>query len=214
MVFDPEVAQPTHLDSGSVDDSFAAIAAFIAAYLIGSVDFAVVVSRRLGIDIYAHGSGNPGTSNVFRTLGKKAAGLVLLGDALKGVAATAIGATVGGGVTVGFACALAATLGHVAPVWHKFRGGRGVATAIGGAIWLEPVFGLVLAVAWLAVVLITKTASVASLGAMALYVPIFLLSGHTAPQIAWASLTAALVIWRHKDNIVRIISRSENRVAP
>lgn len=195
-----------------MEENFAAIGLVIAAYLIGSVDFAVVVSRRMGIDIYEHGSGNPGTSNVFRILGKKAAGLVLLGDAAKAVVATGLGATLGG-ETVGFACAFAATLGHAAPLWHKFRGGRGVATAIGGAIWLEPVFGILLAVAWLVVVLATKTASVASLGAMALYVPIYLVSGHTAPQILWATATAALVIWRHKDNIGRIIRRNENRVA-
>lgn len=188
-----------------------AIAAFVAAYLIGSVDFAVHVSRRMGIDIYEHGSGNPGTSNVFRTLGKKAAGMVLLGDLLKGVAGAALGAILVS-TAVGFACAFAATVGHVAPVWHRFRGGRGVATAIGGAIWLEPVFGIILALAWVAVVVGTKTASVASLGAMALYVPLFFIAGQRGWPILWASLTAALVIWRHKDNIMRILSRSENRV--
>ena len=183
----------------------------VAAYLIGSVDFGVVVSRRLGVDIYQEGSGNPGTSNVFRTLGKKAAGLVLLGDAIKGVVATALGAVVIG-ETVGFACALIATVGHVAPVWHQFRGGRGVATAIGGAIWLEPILGLALAIAWLVVVLATKTASVASLGAMVLYVPVFVIAGHSGWPLVWAGLTAALVIWRHKDNIKRILARNENQV--
>lgn len=183
----------------------------VAAYLIGSVDFAVIVARRLGIDIYEHGSGNPGTSNVFRTLGKKAAGLVLLGDALKGVLATALGAILIN-ETVGFACALAATLGHVAPIWHRFRGGRGVATAIGGVIWLEPVIGLLLALAWLGVVLATKTASVASLGAMALYVPLYAVAGQTGWHLLLAALTAGLVIWRHKDNIQRILTRRENRV--
>lgn len=195
-----------------MEENLSAIGLVVAAYLIGSVDFAVIVSRRMGIDIYEHGSGNPGTSNVFRALGKKAAGLVLFGDAAKAVAATALGATLGG-ETVGFACAFAATLGHAAPIWHRFRGGRGVATAIGGAIWLEPILGLAVAVAWLAVVLATKTASVASLGAMVLYVPIFLISGHTTPQVLWASATAALVIWRHKDNIGRIARRNENQVA-
>lgn len=194
-----------------MNDTFLGIIAFAAAYLIGSVDFAVHISRRMGIDIYEHGSGNPGTSNVFRTLGKKAAAMVLLGDLLKGLAGAALGATLVG-PTVGFACAFAATVGHVAPVWHHFRGGRGVATAIGAAIWLEPVLGLVLALAWVGVVVGTKTASVASLGAMALYVPLFLVAGHRGWAIVWASLTAALVIWRHKDNISRILSRSENRV--
>lgn len=194
-----------------VNDSLLAVAAFVGAYLIGSVDFAVIVARRMGVDIYEQGSGNPGTSNVFRTLGKKAAGLVLLGDGIKGVAATALGATVGG-PTLGFACAFAATLGHVAPVWHRFRGGRGVATAIGGVIWLEPVLGLTLAAAWLLVVVTTKTASIASLGAMALYVPLYAVAGHTGWHLVWAALTAGLVVWRHKANIVRILTRRENRV--
>ena len=183
----------------------------VAAYLIGSVDFAVVVARRVGIDIYEHGSGNPGTSNVFRTLGKKAAGMVLLGDALKGVVATALGAVLIN-ETVGFACALAATLGHAAPIWHRFRGGRGVATAIGGAIWLEPLLGLLLGLAWLAVILATKTASIASLGAMALYVPLYAVAGQPGWHLVLAALTAGLVIWRHKDNIHRILTRRENRV--
>lgn len=195
-----------------MEQSLIAVGLVVVAYLLGSVDFAVIVSRRMGVDIYAEGSGNPGTSNVFRTLGKKAAGLVLLGDAAKGLIATGLGASLGG-ETVGFACAFAATVGHTAPIWHRFRGGRGVATAIGGAVWLEPWLGLGLALAWLAVVLVTKTASVASLGAMALYVPMFAVTGHTAPQLVWAGLTAALVIWRHRDNIVRIARRSENRVA-
>jgi glycerol-3-phosphate acyltransferase PlsY len=194
-----------------VEESLEAIAALAIAYLLGSVDFAVLVSRRMGIDIYEHGSGNPGTSNVLRTLGKKAAGLVLLGDAVKGLVATGIGFWLGG-ETVGFAAAFLATVGHSFPVWHRFKGGRGVATAIGGAIWLEPVLGLALAVGWLAIVLATKTASVASLGAMALYVPVFLIAGHRGWAILWAALTAALVIGRHKDNIKRILSRAENRV--
>lgn len=194
-----------------MNESLAAVGLVVGAYLIGSVDFAVIVARRMGIDIYEHGSGNPGTSNVFRTLGKKAAGMVLLGDALKGVVATALGAVLIN-ETVGFACALAATVGHAAPIWHRFRGGRGVATAIGGVIWLEPVFGLLLAFAWLGVVLATKTASIASLGAMALYVPLYLLAGHSGWHIVWAALTAALVIWRHKDNIARILTQGENRV--
>ncbi len=194
-----------------MDVSAAELAVFVGAYLIGSVEFAVVVARRRGVDIYGHGSGNPGTSNVLRALGKRPAAVVLLGDALKGVAATALGAVAVSDVA-GFACAFAATLGHVAPVWHRFRGGRGVATAIGGVIWLEPVLGAILAVAWAGVVIVTKTASVASLGAMVLYVPLYLVAGRSGWPIVWATLTAALVVWRHQDNIKRIIARTENRV--
>ncbi|NND03150.1 MAG: glycerol-3-phosphate 1-O-acyltransferase PlsY [Acidimicrobiia bacterium] len=194
-----------------MEEIFQPVAALVVAYLLGSVDFGVLVSRRMGVDIYEHGSGNPGTSNVLRTLGKKAAGLVLLGDALKGLVAVGIASWLGG-ETVGFAAAFLATAGHSFPIWHRFRGGRGVATAIGGAIWLEPLLGLALAIGWLAIVLATKTASIASLGAMALYVPLFLIAGHRGWAILWAALTAALVIWRHSDNIRRILTRAENRV--
>lgn len=201
----------SHLDSTAVEENLGALAAVVIAYLLGSVDFAVIVSKRMGVDIYEHGSGNPGTSNVFRTLGKKAAGLVLLGDGLKGLAAAAIGVTIGGD-PVGSAAMLAATIGHVWPVWHRFKGGRGVATAIGGAIWLEPLWGGVIAIGWIAIVVATKTASMASLGAMVLLVPAFLFAGQRGWVVVWVAATALLVIWRHKDNIKRILSRAENRV--
>ncbi len=151
------------------------------AYLIGSIDFGVIVPRMLGVDIYSVGSGNPGTSNVLRSLGKGPAGLVLLGDGAKGAAAAAIGTMWAGSIsssmsaeTLAVACAFAAVLGHIAPIWYRFRGGKGVATAIGAAVYLAPVFGLVLAILWLIVTLAFKVASIASLGAMVLYVPVSL----------------------------------------
>lgn len=165
----------------------------------------------MGIDIYERGSGNPGTSNVFRTMGKGPAALVMLGDALKGLGAAAIGSAIGG-ETVGFACGFAAVVGHVFPVWHGFKGGRGVATAIGAAVWLEPILGLVLAVGWGATVAITKTASIASLVAMVLYVPMFALGGQRGIRLVLAGATAVLVIARHSGNIQRLVAGGERRV--
>jgi glycerol-3-phosphate acyltransferase PlsY len=188
-----------------------AVVAFVLAYLIGSIDFGVIVPRAMGINIYEHGSGNPGTSNVFRTLGKRAAALVLVGDLLKGLAAAALGA-LWFGEAAGFACGFAAVLGHVLPIWHGFRGGRGVATAIGAALWLAPLFGLMLAVGWGAVVVATKTASVASIVAMVLYVPGFAVTGHRGASLWWAAATAALVLVRHAANIRRIVLRQERTV--
>ena len=169
--------------------------ALVLAYLIGSVDFGVIVPRLMGRDIYAEGSGNPGTSNVFRTVGKKAAAVVLLGDSLKGLVAAAVGASLVDPV-VGFAAALAAVVGHCFPVWHRFRGGRGVAT-----------------VGWGGVVATTKTASIASLVAMVVYVPGYLLFGTRGTALLWAGATALLVIARHHGNIRRIFSGSERKVA-
>ena len=187
------------------------VAAVVLAYLIGSIDFGVIVPRALGVDIYGVGSGNPGTSNVFRTMGKKAAGLVLLGDAIKGFGAAAIAGSWLGEPTA-FAAAFAAVSGHIFPAWHRFKGGKGVATAVGAALWLAPLLGALLAVGWIALVLVTKTASIASLGAMALYVPGFAVAGERGVALAWVAATALLVIVRHRANIARLASGSERSV--
>jgi glycerol-3-phosphate acyltransferase PlsY len=181
------------------------------AYLIGSIDFGVIVPRVMGVDIYAEGSGNPGTSNVMRTVGKKAAAVVLVGDLLKGVAAAGLGASVLGSAG-GFAAGFAAVTGHVFPVWHRFRGGKGVATAIGAALWLEPWFGLALGVGWAFIVVMTKTASLASISAMILYVPGFALGGYRGASLMWAGATSVLVLVRHADNIRRLLGGTEQTV--
>jgi len=190
------------------------------AYLIGSIDFGVIVPRVLGVDIYSIGSGNPGTSNVLRSLGKGPAALVLLGDGAKGALAAAIGTVWAGAVsssmsaeTLAVACAFAAVVGHIAPIWYRFRGGKGVATAIGAAVYLAPIFGLILAVLWLIVTLVFKVASIASLGAMVLYVPGLALSGYRGWALVWAAAIAVLVIIRHIPNIRRLAAGSERRVA-
>lgn len=180
----------------------------VLAYLIGSIDFGVIVPRVLGVDIYAEGSGNPGASNVFRTMGKKAAGLVLAGDALKGLAAAAIADVSVGGVTV-FAAGLAAVAGHVFPAWHRFRGGKGVAAAIGVVLWVEPVLGAILAIGWLAIVLATKKASLASLVAIAVVVPGLAVAGRRGAELWWAVAMAALVVYRHRGNIGRLLTGKE-----
>ncbi|MGA9597868.1 MAG: glycerol-3-phosphate 1-O-acyltransferase PlsY [Acidimicrobiia bacterium] len=182
----------------------------LIAYLLGSISSGAFVPRLMGVDIYAHGSGNPGASNVMRTLGKKAGAVVMLVDASKGLLAALIGGA--GGTELGFWCALAAVIGHVFPVWQRFRGGRGVATAIGASLFLAPWFGLVLAVAWGVTVALTKTASIASLGAMVLYVPGYALYGHRGWALVAAALTAALVVARHAANIRRLLGGREQTV--
>lgn len=198
----------TALLEWGVVDTFLAL---LFAYLLGSVDFGALVPRLMGIDIYEHGSGNPGASNVFRTLGKRAGAAVMAGDALKGVAAAGIG-DLWVGEAVGFAAGFLAVVGHVFPVWLKFRGGRGVATAIGAVLWLEPLFGVGLALLWVAIVLGLKIASIASLAAMAIYVPGYALTGHEGWPLVWAATTAALVVARHAPNIRRMLSGSESKV--
>ena len=193
--------------------------ALVVSYLIGSIDFGVIVPKLFGVDIYDSGSGNPGASNVLRTMGKGPAALVMVGDTLKGTAAAAIGGYLGGhGAawsvdTLAVACAFAAVLGHVAPLWHRFRGGRGVATAIGALLSLAPVFGVVLAIGWLAMTFIGKVASVASLVAMAVYVPGLALDGYRGWSLVWALAIVVLVVVRHRSNIVALARGEERRVA-
>ena len=145
-----------------------------------------------------------------RTIGKKAGAVVMLLDAGKGVAAAAIGAAVS--TELGFWCGLAAVVGHVFPLWLRFRGGRGVATAIGAILFLAPWFGLLLAIGWGATVAVTKTASIASLAAMLLYVPGYAIYGYRGWALIAATVTAALVIVRHTANIRRLLGGREQTV--
>lgn len=185
--------------------------AVVAAYLLGSVNFGIIVAAGAGVDIRSVGSGNPGTSNVLRTLGKKLAAVVLVGDGLKGAAAAAIG-VLAVDPEFGYITLLAAVVGHSFPIWHQFRGGKSVATAIGGFIYVAPVVGLVVGVVWLIVVLVWKTASIASIAAMLLVVPGLALTGRTTTELVWATVIALFVIARHVGNISRIASGSERSV--
>lgn len=188
-------------------------AAILIAYLIGSVNFGIIVASMQGIDIRSAGSGNPGTSNILRTLGKKSAAVVLIGDALKGAAAAALGALWIGG-TFGWVTLFAAVIGHAFPIWHGFKGGKSVATAIGGVIYLDPVVGAILAVIWVVILLVWKTASIGSLVVMALLVPTIALSGGTRAEIAWSAAIAVFVIVRHSSNIERLVQGDERRARP
>ena len=119
----------------------------LPAYLLGTFPTAILVGRREGRDLTQEGSGNPGASNTYRTLGRRAGATVLLGDASKGALAAGMGLATGNRA-VGVACGLAAVLGHVAPVTRRFRGGKGVATGAGAIVLLLPVPALGLAVVW------------------------------------------------------------------
>lgn len=185
--------------------------AIVVAYLIGSISFGILVAASRGIDIRTVGSGNPGTSNVLRVLGKRLAAVVLLGDALKGVVAAALGVALVD-ATFGYVTLFVAVVGHSFPIWHGFRGGKSVATAIGGVVYLAPAVGIVLAVVWLVLVLVWKTASIASLTTMVLLVPCLAIAGRPTSQLLWAAATAVFVIVRHSGNIGRIVRRSESTV--
>ncbi len=190
--------------------------AMVAAYLLGSVNFAVFVGRMHGVDIRQEGSGNPGMSNVLRTLGRGPAAMVLAGDAVKGVAGAYAGFVASGSgdplSAWAFAAGFAAVLGHCYPIFHSFKGGKGVATGAGVVLFTMPLVAVVVIGAWFLLVRLTKTASVASLIVTVAAVPLALWRGAELPAMIWLSATILLVVWRHRTNIGRMISRTEGKV--
>lgn len=183
-----------------------------AAYLVGSVDFAVVIARARGVDIYQVGSGNPGAANVARALGKGWAALVMAGDLAKGVIGSALGGLLVGSQAATLAGGLVAVVGHCFPIWHRFRGGKGVSTALGALLWSAPPLGAGLAVLWVIVVLSLGISSVASLLAVILSFPGLVILGHRGWSLLWSGAMVALVVFRHHDNIRRLLAGRERKV--
>jgi len=194
-----------------------AVLIVLAAYLLGSVSFAVVVSKSFGLpDPHEYGSGNPGATNVLRTGNKAAALLTLAGDGIKGwlavVLADAAGRAAGAPDWVVPAAALAVFLGHLYPVFHHFAGGKGVSTAAGIAFALHWPLGLVLLVIWLTMALGFKISSLAALTSAAL-LPLggFYFFGNS--PTAWALVPiAALLFWRHRANIRQLVQGKERPI--
>ena len=194
----------------------------LAAYLIGSLSFAVVISRLMGLnDPRTYGSKNPGATNVLRSGNKIAAVLTLLLDALKGWLPVYLvkvhGADWGLGESTLAWVFLAAFLGHLFPVFFRFKGGKGVATAAGVLIALEPTLALAILASWLIVVYFSRMVSLASIVA-ALFAPVYYLFGDgvawNAPgvQVLAVAVMGVLLIWRHAENIGRIVAGSESRL--
>jgi acyl phosphate:glycerol-3-phosphate acyltransferase len=186
----------------------------LVAYLIGSLSFAVILSRVFGMpDPRSYGSGNPGATNVLRSGRKAVAGLTLLGDALKGAVAVLLAqwATQAWGLpghTPALA-GLAALVGHLWPVFFGFKGGKGVATALGLLLARNPWLGLACAASWLLVFLATRISSLSALVAAGL-APVYVwwLTGQGIDTLAILGV-ALLIFWRHRANIARLLSGEE-----
>ena len=195
----------------------AAFLVVAGAYLIGSISFAVVVSRAFGLpDPHDYGSGNPGATNVLRTGHKAAALLTLAGDGAKGwlavLVAQWIAARAGMPEWVVPAAAVAVFLGHLFPVFHGFRGGKGVATAAGIVFALYWPLGLALLVVWATMAWGFRISSLAALTA-AVLLPLggFFVFGHSLT--AWALVPiAALLFWRHRANIRQLVAGRERTI--
>jgi glycerol-3-phosphate acyltransferase PlsY len=188
-----------------------------AAYLLGSLSFAVIVSRAMRLpDPRSFGSGNPGATNVLRTGRKAAAALTLLGDALKGwvavVLARLLAPQFGLSEDVVLLCALAVFIGHLFPVFFGFKGGKGVATALGVLVGLNPWIGLACLATWLFMAGVFRISSLAALTTAAL-APVYtvLLMGWGNPAIAVLVITL-LLFYRHKSNLVKLVSGQESRI--
>ena len=183
--------------------------AIVAAYLLGSVSFAVVVSRLMGLpDPHTYGSKNPGATNVLRSGSKAAALLTLIGDAAKGGVAVWIASYFTDELA---AVGLAAFLGHLYPVFHRFQGGKGVATAAGVLLALDWRIGLGTIITWLVIAFALRYSSLAALIA-AIFAPIgtaFLMDLKSALLVA---VMSAFLIWRHKANISRLLAGTEPRL--
>lgn len=188
----------------------------LGSYFIGSISFAVVVSKLMRLpDPHSYGSGNPGATNVLRTGNKLAAVLTLLGDAFKGYFAIFLARALIGVDTESWilpAVAVAAFLGHLFPLFHGFKGGKGVATAFGILLGISAWLGLASLSTWLIVAFFMRYSSLAAL-MTALFAPVYFvfLFGLQPMAIAIAAMSA-LLIWRHRANIQNLINGNEGRL--
>jgi glycerol-3-phosphate acyltransferase PlsY len=195
---------------------FLDIAVVIASYLIGSVSFAVVVSKLMRLpDPHSYGSGNPGATNVLRTGNKVAALLTLLGDAAKGFVALMLARILVGTDVADWTLPLAAAaafIGHLYPVFHGFKGGKGVATALGILLAINWVLGLMTLSTWLIVAIFMRYSSLAAL-ISALFGPLyFVFLFGTQPMAIAITVMSGLLIFRHKGNIQKLINGTEGRI--
>jgi glycerol-3-phosphate acyltransferase PlsY len=198
----------------------------LASYLLGSLSFAVIISRVMGLsDPRSYGSHNPGATNVLRSGNKKAAVLTLVFDAAKGwlpvFAVQQWGAEFELASGTAALAGLAAFVGHLFPVFFRFQGGKGVATAAGVLFGVEPLLGLATLLTWLTVALVFRYSSLAALSASVLSPAIYLLCGQvgehelwltSGPELLAVAAMSAILLLRHKDNILRLAAGQESKI--
>jgi acyl phosphate:glycerol-3-phosphate acyltransferase len=196
---------------------FWSVCVVVLAYLLGSLSFAVIVSKAMHLDDpRSYGSGNPGATNVLRSGNKRAAIFTLLLDAVKGVVAVLIARCLAGRLGYGDGvvalAGLASFLGHLYPVFFRFQGGKGVATAAGVLLALNPWVGLASLGTWLAVAIATRYSSLAAL-VTALLAPVYVYLLHGDSQVVIAvAVMSGLLIWRHRANISKLLHGTESKL--
>jgi glycerol-3-phosphate acyltransferase PlsY len=197
--------------------ALASLLMVLAGYLVGSLSFAVIVSRVMGLaDPRSYGSGNPGATNVLRTGNRAAAVITLALDALKGyvpvIAALVLAERFGWGAGTVAMTGLAAFAGHLWPLFFKFKGGKGVATAAGVLFGFNPLLGLATLATWAIVAAFSRYSSLASLAAAA-FAPFYQLLIWEADAYALAIVVMCLLlIWRHEGNIRKLIAGTESKL--
>ena len=198
------------------------VAVLVASYLVGSLSFAVIVSRLMGLnDPRSYGSKNPGATNVLRSGSKKAAILTLLLDAFKGWLPVALvlayGPEYGAGAGLAALAGLAAFLGHLYPVFFGFAGGKGVATAVGVVVGVNGSLALAVVLSFAIVLFFSRYVSLASMVA-AVFAPVFYLFGDgvawqaSLPEVLSLAVMALLLVWRHRENIHRLMAGNESQL--
>ncbi len=196
-----------------MDLSMTELGLIVAAYLIGSISSAIIVCRLMGLpDPRSEGSNNPGATNVLRIGGKKAAAITLLGDMLKGVLPVAAGHLLDVSTLTFALAAMAAFLGHLYPVFFGFKGGKGVATALGTQFGLHWGIGLAVAGIWLFMAKVVKISSLSALVSMALAPVIIYWIWPADELIVMQIIMSIILFWRHKSNIQRLISGEESLI--
>ncbi|MCB1756921.1 MAG: glycerol-3-phosphate 1-O-acyltransferase PlsY [Gammaproteobacteria bacterium] len=185
----------------------------VAGYLFGSISTAIITCKLMGLpDPRSSGSNNPGATNVLRIGNKKAAALTLFGDMLKGLLPVLLASALMSSATVIALTALGAFLGHLFPVFFGFRGGKGVATAIGAGFGLSWVSGLLIVASWLAVSLTFRISSLAALCAFAL-APLYIwMATGQMPYVVVMGVIAVLLFWRHRSNLQRMLNGTEPKI--
>jgi acyl phosphate:glycerol-3-phosphate acyltransferase len=198
-------------------DLLASLAAVVAAYLVGSLSFAVIVSRAMGLaDPRSYGSKNPGATNVLRSGNKAAAATTLALDALKGYVPVIVAVVLAprfhfGPATIGFV-GLAAFVGHLWPVYFRFQGGKGVATAAGALLAINPWLGLATLATWVIIAAFFRYSSLASIVAAA-FAPFYqLLIWGGSPLVVAIAAMSLLLIWRHTANIQKLLAGTESKL--
>lgn len=197
----------------------------IIAYLLGSISFSVIISKKMaGFDVRQKGSGNAGTTNVLRTVGKKASIITLICDILKGVVAILVAYVIGLVVKEGIDKALliqlagiAVILGHTFPIFFGFKGGKGIATALGVLMMTNWNIGLICLVFALVLMILTKIVSLGSIAAAVLFPVLIMFMPHNAylvdgNYIIYSILLAVLVVFNHRANVKRLLTGTENKI--